>query len=181
MAEAALGGGRGAPIMTRSEGARLLALLLPLALLGGALGSQYLGGLHPCEMCYWQRWPHGAAAVLAALALISPASDRTISSTLGELSRPEVRLEMNPADAESRGIEDGDRLRVWNNLGEVRIKAQLTPLVRPGLVAMPKGVWRKHTANGYTSNALTPDALTDLGGGACFNDARVQVEKISDL
>ena len=31
-------------------------------LLGGALGSQYLGGLHPCEMCYWQRWPHGAAS-----------------------------------------------------------------------------------------------------------------------
>ncbi len=50
-------------------------------------------------------------------------------------------------------------------------------LVRPGLVAMPKGVWRRHTANGYTSNALTPDTLTDLGGGACFNDARVQVEK----
>ena len=73
MAEAALGGGRGAPIMTRSEAGRLLALLLPLALLGGALGSQYLGGLHPCEMCYWQRWPHGAAAVLAALAMISPA------------------------------------------------------------------------------------------------------------
>jgi anaerobic selenocysteine-containing dehydrogenase len=42
-------------------------------------------------------------------------------------------------------------------------------------------VWRKHTANGYTSNALTPDALTDLGGGACFNDARVQIEKISEL
>jgi disulfide bond formation protein DsbB len=37
-------------------GARLIALLLPMALLGGALGSQYLGGLHPCEMCYWQRW-----------------------------------------------------------------------------------------------------------------------------
>ena len=47
--------------------ARLIALLLPVALLGGALGSQYLGGLHPCEMCYWQRWPHGAAIVLAAL------------------------------------------------------------------------------------------------------------------
>jgi len=47
--------------------ARLIALLLPLGLLGGALGSQYLGGLHPCEMCYWQRWPHGAAIVLAAL------------------------------------------------------------------------------------------------------------------
>jgi disulfide bond formation protein DsbB len=53
--------------------ARLIALLLPLALLGGALGSQYLGGLHPCEMCYWQRWPHGAAIVLAALAFTAPA------------------------------------------------------------------------------------------------------------
>ena len=48
--------------------ARLIALLLPTVLLGGALGSQYLGGLHPCEMCYWQRWPHGAAIILALLA-----------------------------------------------------------------------------------------------------------------
>lgn len=54
--------------------ARLLALLLPLALLGGALGSQYLGGLHPCEMCYWQRWPHAAAILLAALSFTAPAS-----------------------------------------------------------------------------------------------------------
>ena len=53
---------------------RLIALLLPLALLGGALGSQYLGGLHPCEMCYWQRWPHAAAVVLAALAFTGAAT-----------------------------------------------------------------------------------------------------------
>ena len=53
--------------------ARAIALLLPLALLGGALGSQYLGGLHPCEMCYWQRWPHAAAIVLAGLAFTAPA------------------------------------------------------------------------------------------------------------
>lgn len=112
------------------------------------------------------------------LALISPASDRTISSTLGELPRPEVRLEMNPEDAAARGLDEGDELRIWNALGEVRIKAHLTHLVRPGTVAMPKGVWRRHTANGYTSNALSPDTLSDLGGGACFNDARVQVEKI---
>jgi len=52
--------------------ARLIALLLPLALLGGALGSQYLGGLHPCEMCYWQRYPHAAAIVLAALSFTAP-------------------------------------------------------------------------------------------------------------
>ena len=62
-------GGLSAPAV-----ARLIALLLPLALLGGALGSQYLGGLHPCEMCYWQRWPHAAAILLAALAFTAPAS-----------------------------------------------------------------------------------------------------------
>ena len=56
--------------------ARLLALLLPAALLGGALGSQYLGGLVPCEMCIWQRWPHGAAILLAALAFTAPASSQ---------------------------------------------------------------------------------------------------------
>jgi disulfide bond formation protein DsbB len=53
--------------------ARLIALLLPLALLGGALGSQYLGGLHPCEMCIWQRWPHAAAIILALVAFTAPA------------------------------------------------------------------------------------------------------------
>jgi disulfide bond formation protein DsbB len=53
--------------------ARLIALLLPAALLGGALWSQYFGGLNPCEMCYWQRWPHGVAIVLAVLAFTAPA------------------------------------------------------------------------------------------------------------
>ncbi len=51
--------------MTSLEKARALSLLVPAALLAGALGSQYLGGLHPCEMCHWQRWPHYAALVLA--------------------------------------------------------------------------------------------------------------------
>ncbi|MFL6721242.1 MAG: disulfide bond formation protein B, partial [Sphingomonas sp.] len=56
---------------------------LPLALLGGALGSQYIGGLHPCEMCYWQRWPHAAAILLAALAFTAPAqSGRSRTLTL---------------------------------------------------------------------------------------------------
>ena len=74
MAEAILGGGRRPAGATSAQIARLIALLLPLGLLGGALGSQYLGGLHPCEMCYWQRWPHGAAIILAALAFTAPAS-----------------------------------------------------------------------------------------------------------
>jgi anaerobic selenocysteine-containing dehydrogenase len=112
------------------------------------------------------------------LALISPASDRTISSTLGELPRPEVRLDMHPDDAEARGIEEGDAIRVWNALGEMRVNARLSPLVKRGVVAMPKGVWRRNTTNGYTTNTLVPDSLSDLGGGACFNDARVEVQKV---
>jgi disulfide bond formation protein DsbB len=64
---------RSAPGFGPVSAARLIALLLPLALLGGALGSQYLGGLHPCEMCMWQRWPHAVAIVLALLAFTSPA------------------------------------------------------------------------------------------------------------
>jgi anaerobic selenocysteine-containing dehydrogenase len=111
------------------------------------------------------------------LALISPASERTISSTLAELPRPEVRLLMHPDDAGDRGLKDGDRVHVFNGLGEVRCPLQIGASIRPGTVSLPKGLWRRHTANGYTANALVPDTLTDLGGGACFNDARVQVEK----
>jgi disulfide bond formation protein DsbB len=63
--------------------ARLIALLLPLGLLGGALGSEYLGGLVPCELCHWQRWPHGAAILLAGLAFTAaPASERSRTLTL---------------------------------------------------------------------------------------------------
>lgn len=58
--------------------APLAALLAPLALYGGALVSQFGFGLYPCEMCYWQRWPHQAAIVLALLALLLRANDRAM-------------------------------------------------------------------------------------------------------
>jgi anaerobic selenocysteine-containing dehydrogenase len=112
------------------------------------------------------------------LALISPASDRTISSTLGELPRPAVRLDVHPDDADRRGIADGDTVRMFNDLGELTIVVRVTPLVRSGTVSMPKGVWRRNMTNGLTANALVPDSLSDLGGGACFNDARVQIERV---
>jgi disulfide bond formation protein DsbB len=56
--------------VTSLEKARALSLLVPAALLAGALGSQYIGGLYPCEMCHWQRWGHYAALVLALLSLL---------------------------------------------------------------------------------------------------------------
>ena len=57
--------------MNSNRLAYLLALLIPAALLGGALVAQYGYGLPPCEMCWWQRYPHIVALVLAALAWIT--------------------------------------------------------------------------------------------------------------
>jgi anaerobic selenocysteine-containing dehydrogenase len=109
------------------------------------------------------------------LALISPASEKTVSSTLGELRKRAAVLQMNPADAAARGLSTDDPVRVFNDGGEVQCAVALNADIRPGTVSLAKGLWRKSTYNGSTSNALVPDSLTDLGGGACFNDARVQV------
>ena len=57
--------------MTNLQRATWLAFLLPAGLLAGAYGSQYIGGLHPCEMCWWQRYPHYAAVPLALLGLFT--------------------------------------------------------------------------------------------------------------
>jgi len=59
--------------MTKNEEiARSIAFTLPLLLLIGALGSQFLGGLYPCEMCHWQRWPHYAAVLIAGASFLVP-------------------------------------------------------------------------------------------------------------
>lgn len=109
------------------------------------------------------------------LTLISPASAHTVSSTLGEFRPGIAALKIHPDDARPRSIEEGDAIRLFNDLGEVWCIADITPEVRPGVVSLPKGLWARSTENGATSNALVPDSLTDLGGGACFNDARVQI------
>ena len=58
--------------MSQAATARMLALAVPAALMAGALGAQFIGGLYPCEMCHWQRWPHYTAIALALLAFIAP-------------------------------------------------------------------------------------------------------------
>ena len=109
------------------------------------------------------------------LALISPATDRTISSTLGELMREQAVLEMHPADAAARDLVDGQEVRVRNALGEVRVALRTNPEVRAGVVFLPKGIWNRHTRNGSVGTALVPDSISAVSGGACFNDARVEV------
>lgn len=110
------------------------------------------------------------------LALISPALSTQISSTFGQLRTRPAELVIAPEDARARGIADGAPVRVWNDLGEVRCLATVSREVRPGVVSLAKGLWRKHTRNGLTANALIPETLADLGGQACYNDARVEVE-----
>lgn len=110
------------------------------------------------------------------LILISPATPRAISSTLYESERA-VPLELHPDDARARGIADGDPVRVWNPRGEVHTTARVTDGLRPGVCLLPKGIWRRATANGWTSNALIPDHVDERGQGACYNDARVEVAR----
>jgi anaerobic selenocysteine-containing dehydrogenase len=112
------------------------------------------------------------------LTLISPSTTRAISSTLYQLVRELVPVEIHPDDARERGIADGDSVRAYNASGEVRCTAKLNGDLRPGLASLPKGLWARHTQNGQTANALAPDTLSDLGAGACFNDTRVQIERV---
>ena len=58
--------------------ANILAFAVPATLMAGALASQYVGGLHPCEMCMWQRWPHEVAIALAILAFFLHPPARSI-------------------------------------------------------------------------------------------------------
>jgi anaerobic selenocysteine-containing dehydrogenase len=133
-----------------------------------------------------QRW--GAAARIAGwrgqesslpLMLISPASDKRISSTLGGLDgslRP-PKLLMHPKDAAARGLQSGVEVRLWNDRGEVILPLEVTDAVRPGVVSSEKGAWLSTSRTGQTISALvSADMRADLAEGACFNDTRVEVE-----
>jgi anaerobic selenocysteine-containing dehydrogenase len=112
------------------------------------------------------------------LALVSPATDKTTNSTLGELRTRLARLQIHPDDAESRDLTTGDTARIYNDQGEIHCMVVVNADVKRGVISLPKGLWRHSTMNESTANALVPDELTDLGDGACFNDARVEISRI---
>ncbi len=118
------------------------------------------------------------ASTAHPLALLSPANAKTINSTLGQLRRTPARVQINPADAAARGIRTGDTVRIFNALGVVECDAEVTDTVCPGVASLDKGLWMADTHNGNTSNALCPTTLTDLGRGATFNDARVEITRV---
>lgn len=117
------------------------------------------------------------------LAFVSPPSRHFLNSTFANLPRfleAEGRpwLDMHPADAAQRGLKDGERVRIFNDRGAfhawVRVD-EATPGVRQGVVSAPSIWWQKLSGDGCNANAVTSQALADMGGGATFYDCLVEV------
>lgn len=86
------------------------------------------------------------------------------------------RLHMSQADAERAGISTGDVVRVWNQRGESELVAAVGDNVLPGVV-VSQGLWADLPGTNQLVNSLTPDRVSDMGGGATFFSGRVNVEK----
>ena len=116
------------------------------------------------------------------LTLLSPPAHHFLNSTfVNVLHRYEdagPTVEINPLDAFERNIEDGDQVRIRNDRGGFLAKAVVTDRARTGVVIAPSIWWSQLTPDGRNANHTTPQALTDMGGGATFYDNLVEVERL---
>ena len=111
------------------------------------------------------------------LRLLTSATAKTVNSMFAEYDPPTAAVSVHPIDATERGLTDGDTVVVSNSLGAVTLPVSVDARMRVGVCEIPKGLWMRHVANGMVSNALISDGVNDLGGGACFNEALVLIEK----
>jgi anaerobic selenocysteine-containing dehydrogenase len=123
---------------------------------------------------------HTENAKAFPLELLARKADNFLNSTFSNLpgvqSLEEVGLlEMNPADAQPRGIRDGDTVKAFNRRGELHLKARVDGKVSPGVVAA-KLHWAKLTPGNRNINVLTSEKLTDMGNSATFYSVLVEVE-----
>jgi len=114
------------------------------------------------------------------LHLLTPKSEDAYCSQWGHERQAgsagtETVLRIHPGDAGARRIADGDVVRVFNDRGEIKVRARVDESVRAGVVALPQGRWISR--EGFSVNVLTHDDVTDMGYGAVFFDCLVQVEK----
>jgi anaerobic selenocysteine-containing dehydrogenase len=116
------------------------------------------------------------------LAFISPPARNFLNSSfshlptfIGEEKTP--RLDIHPEDAAARGIVTGDRVRIGNDRGNFVLTARVGDRTRRGVVVAPSVWWRKLSPDGNNANAVTGQALTDLGRAATFYDCLVEVTK----
>jgi anaerobic selenocysteine-containing dehydrogenase len=110
--------------------------------------------------------------------LVSPSSDKRTNSTFGGVTGhdEDMVVEMNPVDAASLSLAEGEKVRLFNAQGDVVLPLVLNLGVRESVLYVPKGAWLKSSLTGHTVNALIPSHRADLAGGACYNDCRVDVE-----
>lgn len=142
-------------------------------------------GLDPLPTYIAPRESPERAPELAArypVQLISPPANTFLNSTFSNLSsflRSEKHpfIEISPDDADSRGITDGDLVRVWNDRGECQLVARVSTRVKPG-VAVALSIWWNKLSPGLSNvNTTVSQALTDIGGGATFYDNLVEIAK----
>jgi anaerobic selenocysteine-containing dehydrogenase len=118
------------------------------------------------------------------LMLLSPPEHQFMNSTFVNIpalrkAAGEAKLLLHPHDAAERGIQEGDRVRTWNERGHFFARAVPTPDARPG-VAVSYGVrWARLSEDGRTVNDTTSQNVTDMGAGAVFYDNAVEVEVVT--
>ena len=127
---------------------------------------------------------HAATAERYPLELLARKADNFLNSTFVNLPgiqkmERQNELEISRADAESRGIRDGDRVRVFNERGEIVLTARVDGAVAAGVVGAKLG-WAKLSEGGVNINVLTSARLADLGGGATFYATLVEVERMHE-
>jgi len=112
--------------------------------------------------------------------MISPPARHYLNSTFVNVESlraavGEPSLQIHPDDAAPRGIADGARVRVHNDRGVHRCRAEVTTYTRPGVVVGLGIWWRKLARDGTNVNELTSQRLTDLGRAPTFYDCLVEV------
>ena len=117
------------------------------------------------------------------LAMISPPARNFLNSSFVNVKslrdiEGEPLLEISAQDAQVRGIQSGDVVRVFNDRGEYHCTAKISPRARDGVVNGLGIWWRKLGLNGTNVNQLTSQKLTDLGRGPTFYDCVVQVARV---
>jgi anaerobic selenocysteine-containing dehydrogenase len=124
----------------------------------------------------------GALAQRYPLALITPKTHLFLNSTFANQERqhsaqPEPEVVVHPADASSRGIEDGVTVRVFNARGDFACTARVSDDARPGVLVAPMGWWNRDYVTKRSPQATTSQRMTDTTPPApTFNDNRVEVE-----
>ena len=117
----------------------------------------------------------------ATLPLLCPAAHHFVSSTFGNQERLIAKegaptLRIHPSDAAVRNIQSGQLVRVGNERGWCRLVAEVTDMVRPGVLATTTVWWPKFSPDQRNVNWTTSDRLADLGGGSTFYTNLVTVE-----